>query len=63
MKDLGEAQSLLIMEVVRNQDLSAIMLPQSAKIDAALKEFRMEDRHPCTTPALSLRMHTFPSGT
>jgi len=45
-----EAQSLLGMEIVRNQDLRIIMLHQTAKIDAALKEFKMGDCHPCTTP-------------
>jgi len=40
MKDLGEAQSLLGKEVVRNRDLGTIMLCQAAKIEEALQNGR-----------------------
>jgi len=50
MKDLGEAWSLLGMEIIHDQAAKWIMLCQEGKIAEALMNFSMDKCHPCSTP-------------
>ena len=42
MKDLGEANNILGMRIVRNTDKKTLFLSQSRYIDKVLKRFNME---------------------
>ena len=50
MKDLGEANHILGMHIVRNRDKKLLFLSQSGYIDKVLKRFNMEGGKALSTP-------------
>ena len=50
MKDLGEANHILGMRIVRKKDKKLLFLSQSGYIDKALKRFNMEGGKALSTP-------------
>ncbi|KAL2251628.1 UNVERIFIED_CONTAM: Retrovirus-related Pol polyprotein from transposon TNT 1-94 [Sesamum indicum] len=50
MKDLGSAKQILGMSIVRNRNLSSILLNQKTYLLAVLKKFSMENAKPTTVP-------------
>jgi len=63
MKDMGEAQYILGLQISRNRADRTLSLSQAQYIDTVIRRFRMEECHPESTPCavgLDLRKTTSP---
>jgi transposase InsO family protein len=63
MKDMGEAQYILGLQITRDRANRTLSLSQAQYIETVIQRFRMEDSHPESTPCvvgLDLRKATSP---